>query len=82
MDLQTAVKMSPFRFIFKVSLIHVDGGATVLQQDPISKTQDSARTLLFYTALPYLKKRCQEPWGGAWRVGLCRLTPNLLCHSL
>jgi hypothetical protein len=54
MDLQPAVKMSPFRFIFKVSLIHVDGGATVLQQDPISKTQDSTRTLLFYTALPYL----------------------------
>jgi len=39
MDLQPAVKMSPFRFIFKVSLIHVDGGATVLQEDPISKTQ-------------------------------------------
>ena len=66
MDLQPAVKMSPFRFIFKVSIIHVDGGATVLQQDPISKTQDSTRTLLFYTALPYLKKRCQDPVRGAW----------------
>ena len=59
--------MSPFRFIFKVSLIHVDGGATVLQQDPISKTQDSTRTLLFYTALPYLKNRWLEPCRGAWR---------------
>ena len=69
MDLQPAVKMSPFRFIVKVSLIHVDGGATVLQQDSISKTQDSARTLLFYT------QRCHTSSNGGRNHGAVRGGP-------